>query len=101
MLKAFFKPIFEWYFAALKTFGYFAVACLMAAESTIVPFPSELIIPPAAHLAHSKPDEYHMTLWGIVVAGTLGSWLGASIMYWISRWAGRPLILRYGKFALI
>ena len=38
---------------------------------------------------------------GIVIAGTLGSWLGATVMYWAARLAGRPLVLRYGKFVLI
>ena len=38
---------------------------------------------------------------GIITAGTLGSWLGATVMYWTARWAGRPLVLRYGRFFLI
>src|SRR5205814_2193190 len=42
-----------------------------------------------------------MSLPGIVIAGTLGSWLGATAMYWVSRVAGRPLVLAYGKFVLI
>jgi membrane protein DedA with SNARE-associated domain len=42
-----------------------------------------------------------MTLWGVVVAGTIGSWLGATLMYWVARLAGRPLALRYGKYVLI
>ena len=38
---------------------------------------------------------------GVIVAGTLGSYLGATIMYWTSRWLGRPLVLRYGKYVMI
>lgn len=71
---------------------------MMAAESTIFPLPSELIIPPAAHLAHTKGT---FSIAGIIIAGTLGSWLGATIMYWGSRVAGRPLVLRYGRYFLI
>ena len=94
-----FKPIIDWYMATLKTGGYPLIAFLMAVESSIVPLPSEVIIPPAAHLAYT--GQIPLSLWGIVVAGTVGSWLGATFMYWVSRWAGRPLVMRYGKFVMI
>jgi membrane protein DedA with SNARE-associated domain len=42
-----------------------------------------------------------MSLTGIVVAGTIGSWVGAAVMYWGSRLIGRPLLLRYGRWVLI
>jgi membrane protein DedA with SNARE-associated domain len=63
-----------------------------------VPIPSELIIPPAI-IAVQKSGS--MTLTGIVMAGAIGSWVGATAMYWASRWAGRPLVIRYGKFVFI
>ena len=91
----FFKPLIDWYLASLATGGYPLIVLLMFIESTFLPLPSELIIPPAAHLAYTKGD---MSLLGIVLAGALGSWLGATAMYWVARWAGRPLILKYGKF---
>ena len=94
-----FKPIIDWYMATLKTGGYPLIAFLMAVESSIVPLPSEVIIPPAAHLAYT--GQIPLSLWGIVVAGTVGSWLGATFMYWVSRWAGRPLVMRYGKYVMI
>src|SRR5579863_4904491 len=93
------EPIINWYMSALQTVGYPVVALLMAAESSIVPLPSEVIIPPAAHLAHT--GQIPLSLWGIVLAGTAGSWLGAAVMYWASRWAGRPLVMRFGKFVMI
>ena len=99
MLKKIFAPIIAWYLGALKTGGYTLVALLMAAESSILPLPSEVVIPPAAHLAHT--GQISLTLWGIVIAGTIGSWAGASLMYWVSRIAGRPLILRYGKYVFM
>ncbi len=98
-MKELFQPLFDWYSRSLATGGYSLVALLMAIESSIVPLPSELVIPPAAHLAHT--GQIPITVWGIVVAGTVGSWLGATVMYWGSRWAGRPLILRYGKYVFI
>ena len=89
----------NWYNHALQTGGYPAVVLMMAVESSLFPLPSELVIPPAAHWAHT--GQIPLTVWGIVRAGTLGSWIGATLMYWVSRLAGRPLLLRYGKFFLI
>jgi membrane protein DedA with SNARE-associated domain len=99
MLKAFFKPIIAWYLATLKSGGYPLVALLMAMESSVLPLPSEVVIPPAAHLAHT--GQIPLSIIGIIIAGTLGSWIGATVMYWAARVAGRPLFLRYGRFALI
>lgn len=94
-----FQPLIEWYMGALQDGGYPLVALLMAMESSIIPLPSEVVIPPAAHLAHT--GQIPLSLWGIVLAGTFGSWLGATAMYWAARVAGRPLVLRYGKFFFI
>jgi membrane protein DedA with SNARE-associated domain len=93
------KSLMDWYLAKLATGGYALIALLMAIESSIVPLPSELIIPPAAHLAYTRQANLGMV--GIVIAGTLGSWLGATLMYCGARIAGRPLLLRYGRYALI
>jgi membrane protein DedA with SNARE-associated domain len=93
-----FKQLADWYINSLDSGGYLLIALLMAVESSIVPLPSELIIPPAAYLAYTKGN---MSLVGIVIAGAIGSWLGATIMYWASRWAGRPLVMRYGKYVFI
>jgi len=94
-----FKGLINWYWTTLKTGGYPLIGLLMAIESSIVPLPSEVIIPPAAHLAHT--GQIPLTLAGIVAAGTIGSWLGATVMYWASRLAGRPLVMRYGSYVLI
>jgi membrane protein DedA with SNARE-associated domain len=87
-----------WYQDTLASGGYPLIVALMAMESTVFPIPSEFIIPFAAQRAHATGS---LSMWGIVVAGTLGSWLGATIMYWASRWAGRPLVLRYGGYFLV
>ena len=103
-----FQPLIEWYMSALQTGSYPLVALLMAMESSIIPLPSEVVIPPAAHLAWTEGlgcAGIHLAGWSaqvaLVVAGTIGSWVGASVMYWVSRWAGRPLVLRFGKYFLI
>ncbi len=85
----------DWYLSVLAQGSYWLIAALMALESTIVPIPSEVIIPPAAYLAHTQGQ---MSLVGIVLAGAAGSWAGAALMYWASRLLGRPLVVRFGRF---
>src|SRR5579862_8785167 len=99
MLKSIFQPLIAWYLAALKSGGYPVIVLLMAIESSVAPLPSEVVIPPAAHLAYTQ--QIPLTLSGIVIAGAIGSWLGATVMYWFSRLAGRPLVMRYGRLILI
>src|SRR5882672_4860460 len=93
-----FKELIDWYLKSLETGGYALIVLLMFIESTFLPLPSELIIPPAAHLAYTKGN---LSLLGIVLAGALGSWLGATAMYWVARWAGRPLLLKFGRYFLL
>jgi membrane protein DedA with SNARE-associated domain len=85
----------DWYLSVLAHGSYWLIAGLMALESTFVPIPSEVIIPPAAYLAHTQGQ---MSLLGIVLAGTAGSWVGATAMYWGSRLLGRPLVLAIGPY---
>jgi membrane protein DedA with SNARE-associated domain len=99
MLNEVFAPIITWYRGTLETGGYTLIALLMAMESSVLPLPSEVVIPPAAHFAHT--GQIPLSLTGIVIAGTLGSWLGATVMYWAARLAGRPLFLRYGRLILV
>jgi membrane protein DedA with SNARE-associated domain len=84
---------------SLQTGGYPYIVFLMALESSVVPIPSEVIIPPAVLMAVAGTSG--MSLPGIVLAAALGSWIGASIMYGVSRSAGRPLVIRYGRLLLV
>src|SRR6266566_5875402 len=77
--------------------GYLGIIVLMALESSIFPVPSEIVIPPAAFLA----AQGKLNLWGVIAAGTFGSWLGASVTYWVSLWLGRILIVKWGPFFAI
>src|SRR5450756_1985439 len=70
----------DWYSHALQSGGYPLVALMMAVESSLFPLPSEIVIPPAAHLAYT--GQIPLSLWGIVLAGMIGSWFGATLMYW-------------------
>ena len=85
----------DWYLSTLAQGGYGLIAGLMALESTFVPIPSEVIIPPAAYLAHTQGQ---FSFLGVVLAGTAGSWVGASVMYWGARLLGRPVIARFGRY---
>ena len=88
----------DWYLSTLSQGGYWLIAGLMALESTLVPIPSETIIPPAAYLAHTRGD---LSLIGVVLAGTAGSWLGAALMYFAARWLGRPFVMRFGRYVAL
>ena len=85
------------WFGWVRDGGYLGIIALMAMESSILPVPSEIVIPPAAFWA----SQGRMSLTGVVLAGTFGSWLGSAISYWVSRWIGRAVILRWGKLILI
>jgi membrane protein DedA with SNARE-associated domain len=85
------------WFGWVRDGGYLGIIALMAMESSIIPVPSEIVIPPAAFWA----AQGRMSFAGVVLAGTFGSWLGSAISYWVSRWIGRAVILRWGRFVLI
>ena len=85
------------WFGWVRDGGYLGVIALMAMESSILPVPSEVVIPPAAFWA----AQGRMSFGGVVLAGTFGSWLGSAISYWVSRWIGRAVILRWGRFVFI
>ena len=98
MLKKLLSPVLAWYLTALKSLGYPAILLLMLGESSFLPIPCEAIIPPAAYWAHTH--QLPLNCGGIIGVAVFGSWLGATIMYWLARKAGRPLVMRYGKFVL-
>ncbi len=85
------------WFRLAHAWGYPGVFLMMAIESTVFPLPSEVVIPPAAFLA----SKGHMHFWGVVAAATLGSWGGSALSYWVARAAGRPLILRFGRYVFV
>ena len=87
------------YQQSLQSGGYPFIVFLMALESSVVPIPSEFIIPPAVLMVAAGHSS--MSFPGIVLAATFGSWIGASVMYGVARAAGRPLVIRYGRVLLI
>ncbi len=97
-MKEWVASLVSWYLGALEQGGYGLVALMMALESTVFPLPSELVIPPAAHLAAINGK---MSVVGVVIAGTIGSWVGAALMYWAARGLGRPVLNRYAGYVLL
>jgi membrane protein DedA with SNARE-associated domain len=89
--------LLEIWFSWVLSGGYVGIIILMAMGSTPLPVPAEVVLPPAAFLA----AQGKLNPAGVILAGTFGAYLGAAFMYWISRWIGRPLILRFGRFILL
>jgi len=85
------------WFGLVRDWGYLGIVLLMAMESSIFPVPSEIIIPPAAFWA----AQGRYNFWGVVLAGTVGSYIGAAVTYWVARQVGRPLVIQYGKFFFV
>lgn len=88
----FVERILKWYDANMN---YYAVGILMTVESSFIPFPSEVVIPPAVFVAANPESSCSMKIWLIVLVGTLGAMLGAFINYYLSRWLGRPIIYAF------
>lgn len=94
MMQALIETWFRW----VHEWGYGGVVILMAMESSIFPVPSELVVPPAAILAAQGGS---MTVPGVILAGTFGSWLGSAITYWVALFVGRPVVMRFGRYFLM
>ncbi len=89
MLLEFFDAILN-FFALINYWGVFF---LMTIESSFIPFPSEIVIPPAAYLA----AQGELNIWLVILAGSFGSLLGALINYYLARFLGRPIVYKLLK----
>jgi membrane protein DedA with SNARE-associated domain len=88
---------FHWLADTILALGYPGILVLMAIESSILPLPSELVMPPAGYL--TAKGQMNGVL--AVVAGTLGSVVGALVNYALALFVGEPLLRKYGKYVLI
>lgn len=86
--------LLNWLVETIGTMGYPGILTLMFVESTFVPLPSELVIPPAGYLIAQE----QMSWLGVIISGTAGSLLGALANYAIAVYFGRPFIIRYGRY---
>ncbi len=88
----------------LEHLNYWTITLLMAIESSFIPFPSEVVVPPAAWMAGAGEGGMNLIL--VIVFATIGADLGAIANYYLSVWLGRPLIYklaqsRVGKMLMI
>jgi len=79
---------------AVSDMGYTGIVILMALESSFIPFPSEVVIPPAGYLA----SQGEMNIYLVVLSGILGSLIGATVNYYIAVFLGRSFLASYGKY---
>lgn len=86
-----------WLAELIFRLGYPGITILMAVESSFVPFPSEVVLPPAGYLA----AQGRMNAWLAAGAGLGGSLIGALVNYYIAVRLGRPLLHRYSRYLLI
>jgi len=87
----------DWLLHTLLDLGYPGLVALMAMESSILPVPSELVMPPAGYWAAKGQMSFAVAL----VCGVLGSVIGALANYYGAQLIGRPLIQRYGKYVFL
>ncbi|HNW49760.1 MAG TPA: DedA family protein [Prolixibacteraceae bacterium] len=86
----FFQSLADWY---MNNMSYVTIFLLMALESTFVPMPSEIVIPPAAWKAASGDLNVFM----VVLVATAGAIIGASFNYFMSLWLGRPIVYAFAE----
>ncbi len=92
-----FHQFVMWLADTIGQFGYPGIVVLMALESSFFPFPSEVVIPPAAYLAAGGK----MNIGMVLLCGTAGSLLGAVFNYWLALKFGRPFFEKYGRYLLV
>ncbi len=89
--------VVQWLVETVSALGYPGIVALMFIESSFLPLPSELVMPPAGYLAAQGRMDPVLA----VLAGTLGSIGGALFNYWFAVTVGEPFLRRYGKYVLV
>ncbi len=89
------SDFFTWF---CENASYLFVFIFMVIESSFIPFPSELVVPPAAYLAFQ--DDASMNIYLVVLFATLGALVGAYINYYLAIWLGRPLVYKFANSRL-
>jgi membrane protein DedA with SNARE-associated domain len=91
----------EWIQRVIEGLGYVGIVLVMALENVFPPIPSELVMPLAGFMAH----EGKFNLVGVIVAGMIGSVIGALVLYYLGLWANeaivRRFVRRFGRYAFI
>jgi len=95
------EQVTSWY---MDHINYGTITLLMTIESSFIPFPSEVIVPPAAYKASQEGSDLNIIL--VVIFATIGALIGAFINYYLAYWLGRPIIYKFadsklGKMCLL
>ncbi len=98
-MMEFFQPIIDWYMANMN---YLTILILMAIESSFIPFPSEVVIPPAAW----KAAQGDLNFWLVLFFGTLGALIGALFNYYFAKYLGQKIVYafadsRFGRMCML
>jgi len=88
-------PFIAW---CLDHLNYWVITLLMAIESSFIPFPSEVVVPPAAYLSATPGNHLNVVL--VVLSATLGALIGAIVNYCLAYYLGRPLVYRFANSRL-
>ena len=78
----------------LDNLNYWTITLLMAIESSFIPFPSEVVVPPAAYKAAASGD---LNVWLVILFATLGALIGATINYFLALWLGKPIVYKFAN----
>ncbi len=78
----------------LDNLNYWTITLLMMIESSFIPFPSEIVVPPAAWLACTSGE---LNIYLVILFAILGADLGAIINYYLALWLGRPLVYKFAN----
>jgi membrane protein DedA with SNARE-associated domain len=81
----------EW---CLEHLNYWTITLLMAIESSFIPFPSEVVVPPAAYKAAATGE---LNVWLVILFATLGALVGALINYFLALWLGKPIVYKFAN----
>ena len=84
-------PFIQW---CLDNLNYWTVALLMAIESSFIPFPSEVVVTPAAYMAAATGE---LNVWLVIVFATLGALIGALVNYGLALWLGKPIVYKFAN----
>ena len=84
----------EW---CLDNLNYWTITLLMAIESSFIPFPSEVVVPPAAYKAAATGE---LNVWLVILSATLGAVIGAFINYFLALWLGKPIVYKFANSRL-
>lgn len=84
-------PFIAW---CLEHLNYWVITLLMAIESSFIPFPSEVVVPPAAYKAATTGE---LNVFLVVICASVGACIGALVNYFLARYLGRPLVYKFAE----